>query len=266
MIYLAIVAVILYLVYRVLIMIGDYLIFHPQIATGNREDYTKLIQTMNGHDDMLDNIHYVLFNKSDCDTLFIFAHGNAGNILDRHDSSQIRFMRDFGSVLLFDYGGFGYSRGVVSEAGMKADILKIYDHFEDKYTKIVLFGESLGCSCVSWLAYHLHTTGRKLPTAVILQSGFYSIREMCRQLFGEFLVYLIMHDFDNRKYLESIRGQCPVLILHSRADEVINYTQAEKLAAETGNQLYEITGSHNNPVFNDTVHNAVRDILRSPKI
>ena len=85
----------------------------------------------------------------------LFCHGNAGNISDRLDSIDI--FHDLGlNVLIFDYRGYGKSKGVSTEKGTYLDAMAAYNWLISKKNldkdKIVIFGRSLGGSIAIDLA------------------------------------------------------------------------------------------------------------------
>lgn len=173
----------------------------------------------------------------------LFLHGNAGNISHRGDSVVI-FHRLGLNVLLFDYRGYGQSEGRPSEAGLFRDATAAWRFlteakgFRDR--DIVIFGRSLGGAVAARLAAEVDAEG------VILESTFSSARDFARMVFPVLarLVWL-RYDFDAGAHLRRVRS--PVLVLHSRDDEIMPFALGERLfqAGNEPKRLVELHGDHN---------------------
>ena len=173
----------------------------------------------------------------------LFCHGNAGNISHRLDS--IRIFNSLGlNVLIFDYRGYGQSSGSPSEQGIYRDAEAAWDYLEQirgiDPQEIVVFGRSLGGSVAAWISQ----THR--PGSLILEASFVSVREAARDRVPAFFVKLFIPDqYPTMRYLTKV--ECPVLIIHSRSDEIIPFRHGEALfaAARDPKELAAICGSHN---------------------
>jgi len=199
-------------------------------------------------------IHYVLLkSNTNANTLYLFSHGNAGNLINRYNSNNIKMLLNTGSVLLYDYRGYGLNNGTPSEANLREDIMAVWNYIPTlgyKHSETILYGESLGCSISSWFCANLAQDD--WPKGLILQSGFYSISKLVSELAHPLLCYLLTVDFNNAKYIEEIKNKkndFPIIILHSKTDGLINYNHARNLSDEFGCKLLEIKGDHNNPIF-----------------
>jgi fermentation-respiration switch protein FrsA (DUF1100 family) len=175
--------------------------------------------------------------------VLLFCHGNAGNISDRLDSIRI-FNRLGLSVFIFDYRGYGKSSGHPSEQGTYRDAEAAWNYLIQVRKKdpqeIVVFGRSLGGSIAAWLSRVYK------PRALILESAFSSLGEAARDRLPGILVKLFVPDqYLTIRYLTMV--DCPVLILHSRGDEIIPFRHGEALyaAANEPKEFVEIHGSHN---------------------
>ncbi len=175
--------------------------------------------------------------------VLLFCHGNAGNISDRLDSIRI-FNRLGLSLFIFDYRGYGKSSGSPSEKGTYRDSEAAWNYLiqvrqKDPH-KIVVFGRSLGGSIAAWVS-QVHK-----PQALILESTFTSLQEAARdRLPGLFVKLFVPDQYRTLQYLRMVH--CPVLILHSRKDEIIPFRNGEALyaAASEPKEFVEIHGSHN---------------------
>ena len=175
--------------------------------------------------------------------VLLFCHGNAGNMSHRLDS--IRLFHDLGlSVLIFDYRGYGRSSGRPTEQGTYLDVDAAWDYLVEKRrilpTQIILFGRSLGAAIAADLA------SRQDAAAVILESAFTSVPDIAATLYPWLPVrWLSRFRYDTLKKLAAIHR--PVLIVHSRDDEIIPFANGERLfaAANDPKQLLKLRGGHN---------------------
>lgn len=217
-----------------------------------------------------ESIHYLFIENKKSDKIFLYAHGNGGNLYNRVNSSlckSIKYLLNFGSVCIFDYRGYGMSSGNVSEEKAKVDIKTMWEHLLKTYdnNNIILYGSSLGCSFVSWLGSTLDPG--EMPKCIILQSGFYNLKEIGKSMIGscvDILSLFVSNDFDNCKYVKLIRKKSndyPIIILHSKQDEIIPYDQSKNLAKETSSTFIEIFGDHNCPEFTEESDDLINRVI-----
>ncbi len=175
-------------------------------------------------------------------TVLIF-HGNAGNISHRLDYLAM-FHRMSYATLIVDYRGYGQSTGSPSEEGTYRDAEAAWRWLTVergvKAGDIVLFGESLGGAVAAWLA------ARVTPRALILASTFTSVPDLGAQVYPFLPVRLISRfSYDTRAALQALKA--PVLIAHSREDDIVPYAHGQALfvAASEPKQFLEMRGGHN---------------------
>ena len=175
--------------------------------------------------------------------VILFCHGNAGNISHRLESVQV-FHRFGLGTFVFDYRGYGQSEGKPTEQGTYLDAEAAWRYLVQKQqvdpTEIIIFGRSLGGAIAAWLARD-HP-----PKALIIESTFTSVRDIGAELYPYLPVRLLSRfDYNAMDYLRQVN--CPVLIVHSRDDEIIPFSHGRRLF-ETANEpkeFLEITGTHN---------------------
>ncbi|HET9664080.1 MAG TPA: alpha/beta hydrolase [Burkholderiales bacterium] len=175
-------------------------------------------------------------------TALIF-HGNAGNISHRID--YLRMFNRLGySSLIIDYRGYGRSTGSPSEEGTYRDGLAAWRHLTEQRgipaRDIVLFGESLGGAVASWLAV------RHAPRALVLASTFTSVPDLGAEIYWFLPVRLISRfNYDTLANLAQISA--PVLVAHSRGDEIVPFAHGKRLyaAAHEPKRMLELSGGHN---------------------
>ena len=185
----------------------------------------------------------------------VICHGNGGNIGDR--LHPIGLFHELGlNVLIFDYRGYGESAGKPSEEGTYQDAQAAWQYLvEQRNTppdKIVVFGRSLGGAIAADLARRVN------PAALILEATFTSIPDMGQRLYPYLPIRLLCrYRYNTLARLEPVsrlepasrleRIHCPVLIAHSRDDEMIPFAHGRKLfaAASEPKTFFELTGDHN---------------------
>lgn len=172
----------------------------------------------------------------------LHCHGNGGNISHRLDLAEV-LLETGVNVLLFDYRGYGRSRGRPGEEGTYQDAEAAHAWLVARgfaATHIIAFGESLGGAVAAELA-------RRVPLAgLVLQSTFTSIPDVGAELFPFLPVrWLASIRYDTRAKLPGLR--VPVLVLHSREDTLIPFAHAERnfAAANPPKRLVELAGDHN---------------------
>lgn len=192
----------------------------------------------------------------------VFFHGNAGNI--SHRMQKLRLFRSMGaSVLLFDYRGFGRSRGRPSEAGTYLDGEAAALHMREARGvppgRLVYYGESLGC------AVALETALKLPPGALILDSPFTSVVEMGRILFPFLPVaWMVRYRYDNLGKIPHLK--VPLLVLHSEEDDIIPFDMGRRLyeAAPAPKRMVILQGDHNDGFLESAAWGpAIRDFLKA---
>lgn len=188
-------------------------------------------------------LHGWYLPRSGARRVLLFFHGNAGNISHRQASIEI-FHRLGLNVLIVDYRGYGRSEGRPSEDGLYRDAAAAWGYLVRERgvaaADIIVFGRSLGGAVAGWLAAEVR------PGALILESTFSSARDFVTQTYP-LLSWVIVrrYEFDTAARLAAVR--CPVLVLHSRDDEIMPYALGERLyqAARPPKVFNELRGDHN---------------------
>ena len=175
--------------------------------------------------------------------VILFCHGNAGNISHRLDSLLLFHKMGF-STLIFDYRGYGRSQGRPSEAGTYLDVEAAWRYLTSKRSiapsRIILFGRSLGAAVAA------HQAALHPPGALIVESSFTSVPDMAAELYPFLPARLLSRlDYNVQELLQ--RVSCPLLVVHSRDDEIIPFRHGRTLyaAANEPKQFLELHGGHN---------------------
>ena len=155
-------------------------------------------------------------NKS----LFFFCGPNGGPF-EFIAGKKLKFYLDKNiDVLLWNYRGYGYSKGRASFSTTKNDVLKIFDEGTKKYKydKIIVEGYSIGGVAATYLANH-----RKIDI-LISDRNFASIHKVVNCFFCGKLLYFLTYFFfivGNYTINNFIESNCYKIILFSSKDLVI---------------------------------------------
>lgn len=173
----------------------------------------------------------------------LFCHGNGGNMTHRLDSLNI--LNEFGlNCFIFDYRGYGKSSGKPSEQGTYLDAEAAWKWLTKTKQiapdNIIIFGRSLGGSIASYLATKVK------PKGLIVESSFTSYIDIGKKFYPYMPIRLFAtFEYNTIDYIRRIN--CPVMIIHSRNDEVIPFEFGLRLydAANEPKEFVEIFGTHN---------------------
>lgn len=187
----------------------------------------------------------------------IFFHGQSENITKWQDT--FLFLKKLGYGALFlSYRGHYRSAGRPSERGIYTDAETAVEFLLKKGTEekdIILWGRSLGS------AVAFQTALKYNVRSIIIESGILDIKTAAESVFKryikvfhihiikDFLMWLIqssnfLQKFDNREKIAKIK--VPVLIIHAKNDEKIDYNQAVELHNQNPQTklVIEENGSH----------------------
>jgi hypothetical protein len=196
---------------------------------------------------------------------FLLCHGNGGNISYTLDSVNILNEMGF-NCFIFDYRGYGNSQGNVTEEGTYLDAQAAYDWLtkEKKISakNIIILGKSLGGSIGAHLANNVEVKG------LIVESGFTSYADMGQKFYPYLMVRpFARYGFNTFEYIKKVN--CPILIIHSRTDEIVPFEFGLRLyeqAAKEPKEFLEVFGSHNDgflysgPVYREGISSWVQSI------
>lgn len=180
--------------------------------------------------------------------LVLFFHGNAGNI--SHRIENLALLNRMGlNVFIFDYRGYGKSKGIPTEAGTYADgraALKWLKNKGWQPEKMIYFGRSLGAAAAVDLSLY------SKPAGLILESPFTSIAAMGRKhhpILFTLLGWALKADYDNLSKIEKI--QSPILIIHGDRDAVTPKEMSMELYEKASHpkKHYIVRGAGHNDVY-----------------
>jgi fermentation-respiration switch protein FrsA (DUF1100 family) len=179
--------------------------------------------------------------------VLLYAHGNAGNLsylsgLLQYFQNELRV-----TTLVFDYRGYGRSKGVPTVEGVLDDARAarsfLAKHADVNESEIVLMGRSLGGAVVVQLA------ADNAPRGLIIESTFSSLVDVATQHYGAFAAALIPADrLNSAAKIGQYKG--PLLQSHGDADRTIPYSLGVKLFEKANEPKKFVTirgGDHNDP-------------------
>jgi fermentation-respiration switch protein FrsA (DUF1100 family) len=155
----------------------------------------------------------------------LFSHGNGGNVAVRTDYVEL-LLKTCVSVFIYDYEGYGESLGKPSLEAICDDAVGAYEYLtvarEVAPDTVIVYGESLGTSVSTYLSTKFACK------ALILQSGFVSLRRIACEVFPLLHIYpqwlYPSPQLDNAAVL-AVKHP-PLLILHGEKDTLIPLAHA----------------------------------------
>ena len=180
--------------------------------------------------------------------LVSISHGNA-ELIDHLGDDARRWRRLGFDVVLPEYRGYGRSTGSPSEEAIVDDTLAAIEWAlgVTGHNAVVLHGRSLGTGVATQVAARLGEIPSK-PTLelVALEAPFTSIASYAPR-YGV-PPFLVRDPYRTDEALPTLT--CPVVILHTRGDDVVPIEHGRTLAslAPTRISLVEFEGSHNSGI------------------
>ena len=213
--------------------IADGKIFLPQAST--YQDTSDILKLTTADQIQLSAVY--LPNPASTYTI-LYTHGNAEDLGDIQPVLQQ--LRNTGfSVFAYDYRGYGTSQGTPSERNAYRDIDTAYNYLIQQLgvspQLIIAYGRSVGAGSAVDLA------SRKPLAGLIMESAFTTAFRV--------IVPFPILPFEKFRNIDKIKKvNCPVLVMHGKADEVIPFSHGQKLfaaAREPKRYLWVDEAGHN---------------------
>lgn len=201
------------------------------------------------------NINVWLFDGWKDQPVLLYFHGNSQNISYREYMIRLCQLMKI-NILLVDYRGYGRSdskascRNILRDAKISMEFL--LKHYPEE--KIYVWGESLGGTPASYIASKYSNI-----SGIILFSTFASFHQLMENAdtMKKYLTYnlarIVSNDIDyytNNIGMISHVSKAPIMILHSKEDTLIPYSNARRLynaIPHENKQLLTIYGDHIEP-------------------
>lgn len=229
------VLILVYLLFTLVVYFSaDKLIFLPPEASYEESENLIFIDTKNNK-----KLAAYFIQQPTADKTILFSHGNAEDIgisklWLENLSKQLNV-----NILAYDYAGYGLSSGSPSEKQSYKNIEAAYEYLLNNNIspdKIVVYGRSIGTGPSVYLA------SKRQVGAVILQSPFTSANDTITQL-----PIFPIEKFNNLARINNI--EVPVLFIHGKQDEVINFNLGQKLYKNFKGEKFKLwleKAGHNN--------------------
>jgi hypothetical protein len=221
-----------------------------------------------------------LYNKNKYpsydDKIYLFSHGISGYLSLILESSSGKYLSEKNTMFIYDYRGFGKSTGQYSIKGCMNDVIHVYDFLINikkvMPSNIILFGNSMGSCITLHLINHLIENKHiynSIPQSIILQCPFENIIRVASEkipfihkyiskLLCSAILQCSLHTDQYIKKIDKNINTLNICILHSKADEIIDYDHSIKLSQYVKNNkitFIEISGYHDSPAYNSICDN-----------
>ena len=191
----------------------------------------------------------------------VHFHGNGEVVADYLHDFGAAFVHQGWGALFAEFRGYGGSTGTPALVGMLADALAIFDAAELDPARTVVYGRSVGS------IYALHLAAARPVRALVLESGIAAPLErvLLRAHPAELGCTLAALEaeaadqLDHRRKLQAVSGE--VLVLHTVADHLVGFDNAERLAAWSGGTLVPLTPGDHNSILAYHASTIVRRVL-----
>ncbi|KAK6927919.1 Serine aminopeptidase, S33 [Dillenia turbinata] len=192
-------------------------LFIPEVPRRDDVDVLKL-QTRRGNE-----IVAVHVKHPKASATLLYSHGNAADLGQMFELFIELSLRLRVNLIGYDYSGYGQSTGKPSEYNTYADIDAVYKCLKEQYgvkdEQLILYGQSVGSGPTVDLASRVTNL-----RGVVLHSPILS---------GLRVLYPVKKSywFDIFKNIDKIgMVDCPVLVIHGTADEVVDWSHGKQLA------------------------------------
>lgn len=187
----------------------------PRVA-GLGVGETVTIQTPDG-----EQLHGWFVPSNPGQTAVLHLHGNGATLANRIENYREIIDSNF-ALLALSYRGYPGSTGSPSERGLITDGLAAYDWLSERFSNVVIFGESLGAAVALAIA-----TERE-PSALVLEAPFSAVVDMAAARYPFLPVnWLVRDPFLSRERIANVMA--PVLIFGAGRDQVVPGEHAKVL-------------------------------------
>ncbi len=150
--------------------------------------------------------------------IVLFFHGNRDNLTRWGREYTERFTSRGYDVVIYDYRGYGKSRGERSEAALHRDAQFVYNFLKKQVSEdsIIVYGYSLGTGMASRIA------ANNRPKMLILEAPYASIPTLAHTQLPIFpYEWLTRYKFRTDSCFAHIR--CPIHLFHGTKDMTVPY-------------------------------------------
>jgi dipeptidyl aminopeptidase/acylaminoacyl peptidase len=203
--------------------------------------------------------------------IYLYSHGNSGCLNSVITTSTVQHLASIHSVFLYDYRGFGMSKGCASKINVVNDVYSAWRYLVDiKHVdpmRIILFGHSFGASMTAILTERLVKENTLFSGRCILQNGFSDLYKIFDDSgFVPGIVVRMGYNTPNTKdvlkrldnnYKKSNQFKLHIVVIHSINDKRVHYDHSVRIVKNIKNikiDLFLIPGSHNDLEYNAKIN------------
>ncbi|MEO7444565.1 MAG: alpha/beta fold hydrolase [Ferruginibacter sp.] len=231
----------------ILYVLQDAILFRPKPLENNFEDtfslphqYLRIPLTATDTLSILKIYSLLPLKKGSV----IYFHGNRDNV-QRYIPFAGIFTRAGYDVYMPDYPGYGRSTGIISEASLYAQAMRVYEEASANSSgdSIIIYGKSLGSGIAAYLA------SQKPSRMLILETPYYDVSGIFGAYAFMYPVHqLVKYKIPTWKYVQQVKEQ--VIIFAGEADGVIRFSENKKLEPllKPQDAFYSIPGAGHNEV------------------
>lgn len=191
----------------------------------------------------------------------LLIHGNSGNV-----TTRIQMLRELQSTLrlsvfVFDYRGFGRSKGKPTVQDAYQDAFAAHAKLRELANveghEIILMGESLGG------AYAIKLAVQFPPRALVLQSTFSSLRDLAEIHYPQYAALVSPRTLDSTNTISDYSG--PLFQSHGENDRVIPIALGREVFAAAGGDsqtFFSVPEAGHNDWLSDEYWQTLDEFLR----
>lgn len=243
-----------------LYFLQDRFLFHPEVIAKDKPfNFNIPFNEINVQIEKDYNMNVLQFPTADTAAkgVVLYFHGNRKNV-ERYAKYASMFTRHGYEIWIVDYPGFGKSTGKLTEQKLYEYAEQLYIMAKSKYNadSIIIYGKSLGSGIAAWLA------SKKSSKRLILETPYYSMTSLAAHYFPVYPVSRILkYQLPTYSYISIINA--PITIFHGTSDNVIPYSNAEKLKPlfKLNDEFITIPDGEHNGLTRFAIYNAKMDSL-----
>lgn len=243
------------------LVIQDWFIFRPiPLLSSTKFKFDAPFEELYLETPHLGKINMLWFHRKGVKRpLVLYSHGNSSNLKGWAD--EYEFFDSLGyDFLIYDYRGFGKSRGLRNEANFYFDALAIYDFAREHYAAedIVLYGRSMGTGVTSMLA------AEREAKVCILETPYHSIPQLFKSYYPFLPLFLFRfkYNFYVNEWVQ--KANCDLYVFQGTKDVIVPYRCSVKLKPllkDPNNYITIEGGKHNNLGGYDEYKDKIKSLL-----
>lgn len=208
-------------------VIQDLFIFRPiKLEKDYEFDFPVPFDELTLHSPGNGQINAVWFhNEGEKRPVVLYTHGNSGNLATWADE-LCEYFDDLGyDLFMWDFRGFGKSKGMRTEAHFYSDAIHMYEFVRQFYEPkdIVIYGRSMGTGVSSMLAAEVEAR------VCILETPYHSIPSLFKSYYPFLPLFLFRfkYNFYSNEWVQE--AHCDIYVFQGTRDTVVPYRCAIKL-------------------------------------